>query len=262
MQASKLETLTRLGFAARGLMYILIGFLALKFGKTEGSGGALEYLNSGAGKLLLVAMSAGFLAYGLWRLSEALIDTEGHGDDVKGKVIRTAGLASGIVHLGLAAYALSLSVGTGGKSGSADGTEQGAATALTLPGGQTLLMVAAAALLLAGAYQFVKAVQMSFLRHLDQRVCGKAWVQWSGRLGYAARGSVFLIIAYSLLEAARESSAQEAGGSGEALGSLPGNLQILVAGGLALFGLFSLIEARYRRINNPRVLERLGTIGH
>ena len=257
MQASKFETLTRAGFAARGVMYILIGFLALKFGRTEGSGGALEYLGSGSGQALLVVMALGFLAYGLWRISEAVIDTEGHGDEAKGKAIRAAGLLSGLVHLGLALYALRLVLGGTGSSGSADGAEQGAATTLALPAGQTLLVVAAALLLAAGVYQFVKAAKLGFLRHLDQRASGEAWVQWSGRLGYAARGAVFLIVAYSLWNAARQDSAQQAGGTGEALGSLPPTMQALVAGGLALFGLFSLVEARYRRINDPRVLDRL-----
>ncbi|HEV2080138.1 MAG TPA: DUF1206 domain-containing protein [Allosphingosinicella sp.] len=259
MQASKFQAFTRVGFAARGIMYILIGFLALKFGRTQGSGGALEYLGSGAGQALLLAMALGFLAYGLWRLSEAVIDTEGHGDDTKGKVIRAAGLVSGVVHLGLALYALRLGLGgAGGSSGAPNGAEQGAATTLALPGGQTLLMVAAAILLGAGLYQFVKAAKLGFLRHLDERACRAAWVRWVGRLGYAARGAVFLIVAYSLWTAARQDSAQQAEGTGEALGSLPPTMQAAVAVGLALFGIFSLVEARYRRINDPQVLERLG----
>lgn len=257
VQAGKFEAVTRVGFAARGIMYILIGFLALKFGRNEGSGGALEYLSSGAGRALLAAMALGFLAYGLWRISEAVIDTEGHGDEAKGKVVRAAGLLSGILHLGLALYALRLGLGGGGSGGSTDGAEQGAATTLALPGGQTLLVIAAALLFGAGIYQFIKAVKLGFLRYLDRRASGEAWVQWSGRLGYAARGAVFLIIAYSLWTAARQDSAKQAGGTGEALGSLPPTMQALIAAGLALFGLFSLVEARYRRINDPRVLERL-----
>lgn len=257
MQASKFEAFTRAGFAARGIMYILIGFLALKFGRTEGSGGALEYLDSGAGQALLVAMALGFLGYGLWRISEAVLDTEGHGDDAKGKVIRAAGLVSGVVHLGLALYALRLGLGGGGSSGSG-GAEQGAATTLALPGGQTLLVIASAVLLGAGLYQFIKAAKLGFLRHLDQQACRAAWVRWVGRLGYAARGAVFLIVAYSLWRAARQDSAQQADGTGEALGSLPPTMQAAVAAGLALFGIFSLVEARYRRINDPQVLERLG----
>jgi len=258
MQAGKFETVTRIGFAARGIMYIIIGWLALKSGRTEGSGGALEYLSSGGGKILLGLMALGFLGYGLWRLSEALMDTEGHGTDGKGMAVRAGGFVSGLIHLGLAFYAARLASGQGG-GGSSDGAEQSAATALSLPGGQTMLTIVAVILIGVGLYQFVKAVKLGFLRHLDQRAAKEAWVQWAGRLGYAARGLVFLTIGYFLWNAARQESAAQAGGTGDALGSLPPMLQAVVAAGLVLFGLFSLVEARYRRINDPKVLERLGT---
>lgn len=257
MQASKFETMTRIGFAARGIMYLLIGYLALKTGQTEGSGGALEYLNGGAGKLILGVMAIGFLGYGLWRLSEAVLDTEGNGEDGKGMVKRAAGFVSGLIHLGLAFYAVRLASGGGTSGGGPDGAEQGAAAALSLPGGQIMLVAASIVLLVAGLYQFVKAAKLSFLRHIDQRAAKEDWVKWAGRLGYAARGLVFLVMAYFLWNAGRQDSAEQAGGTGEALGSLPPALQTLIAAGLALFGIFSLVEARYRRINDPQVLERL-----
>jgi hypothetical protein len=259
MQAGKFEALTRAGFAARGIMYMLIGFLALKTGRSAGSGGALEYLGSGAGKFLLAAMALGFLGYGIWRLSEALLDTEGNGADGKGIALRTAGFVSGLIHLGLAFYAAQLAAGTGRGGGSSDGAEQGAATALSLPGGQAMVLVAAAILSIAGMYQILKAAKLSFLRHLDGRAAQEAWVQWSGRLGYAARGLVFLAVAYSLWRAGREDSSEEAAGTGDALTSLPPTLQMMVAAGLFFFGLFSFVEARYRRISDPKVLERLGS---
>ena len=255
MQATKLETVTRMGFAARGIMYLLIGFLALKTGSSAGSGGALEHLNGGSAQLLLGLMALGFLGYGFWRVSEAVIDTEGQGDDTQGIIKRAAGFLSGLIHLGLAGYAVKLIRGQGGGGG--DGAEQGAATALALPGGQTLLMLAAAVLFVTGVYQFVKAIKLGFLRHLEQQAAREGWVRWAGRLGYAARGAVFLVISYFLWNAAREASAEQAGSTGEALQSLSPTVQAIVAAGLMLFGLFSLVEARYRRINNPRVLERL-----
>ena len=259
MQVSKFETATRAGFAARGIMYIVIGFLALKSGQAEGAGGALEYLSSETGRILLGLMSIGFLAYGTWRVSEALLNTEGHGDDAKGMAVRAGGFVSGLIHLGLAFYAASLAAGSAAGGGSQDGAEQGAATALALPGGQALLMTAAVVLLVTGIYQFAKALRQGFLRHLDQRVAKKAWVRWAGTLGYAARGVVFLVVAYLAWNAARADSSEQAGGTGEALQSLPDALQMIVGFGFLLFGLFSLIEARYRRINDPQVVERLAS---
>src|SRR5687768_9367081 len=93
------ETLARVGFAARGLMYLVIGYLAIRTGNAEDGSGALDYLSGGGGKLLLAVMAAGFLGYAFWRLSEAAIDSEGHGDDAKGMVARAGGAVSGIIHL-------------------------------------------------------------------------------------------------------------------------------------------------------------------
>jgi hypothetical protein len=68
---------------------------------------------------------------------------------------------------------------------------------------------------------------------------------------------VFAIIGWFVLQAGLSSEAADAGGMEQALGSLSGGLLSAVALGLILFGLFSLVEARYRRINNPDVISRL-----
>ncbi len=80
---------------------------------------------------------------------------------------------------------------------------------------------------------------------------------WLGRAGYAARGIVFVIIGWSLLQAGLSDSAAQAGGMEQALASLSGTLLAGVALGLLLFGLFSFVEARHRRINDPKVAMRL-----
>jgi hypothetical protein len=250
------EALTRLGFAARGLIYILIGFLALQAGRAEDPAGIIEYLGSGAGRLLLGLIALGLLAYGLWRLSEAVVDSEGHGNDARGVAIRIGGAASGVIHLGLGFYAAKLAI-NGGRGSAGDGAEEGAATALALPGGWMLLTLAAAALALTGAYQLVKAAKGDFLGHLDPEAARRAWVKWIGRAGYAARGIVFLVMAWSLWRAGQETRAEQAAGMDQALAALPPNVELIVAAGLLLFGLFSLVEARYRRINDPHVLARL-----
>jgi len=254
LKVPSLEMLTRIGFAARGIMYVLIGYLALRTGRSEDGSGALAFLSGGGGKLLLAAMALGFLGYGIWRLSESLIDTEGHGSDAKGAAIRIGGAASGLIHLGLAFISAKLAMG-GRAEG--DGTQEGAATALSLPGGPLLVGLAGLALVATGLWQMAKAVRGDFLRQLDGRAAHRPWVIWLGRAGYAARGLVFLVMGWFFVQAASSSDASEAGGMGDALGSLPGGLQIAVALGLLLFGLFSLVEARYRRINDPQVLDRL-----
>lgn len=259
MNVSKMEGLTRLGFAARGVIYFLIGYLALRSGRAEDGSGILEYLNSGSGKLLLGLMALGLLAYGLWRLSEAAIDSEGHGNDAKGLGTRIGGAISGLIHVGLGFYAASLSLG-GSSGGSGGGGTQGStATALSLPGGQVLVTLLAAGLILTGVLQLVKAVRAGFLKHLDPEAAKRAWVKAIGRAGYAARGVVFLIMGWFLWQSSRQSDAAEAGGMDSALASLPPTLQLIVAAGLLLFGVFSMVEAVYRRVTDPHVLDRLGT---
>jgi hypothetical protein len=256
LSVPSLEILTRIGFAARGIMYAIIGYLALRFGRSEGGSGALRYLAEGNGKALLAVMALGFVAYGVWRLSEALVDTEGHGADAKGMAARIGGAVSGIVHLGLAFLAINLAFGQA-SGGSGGGAEQGAAAALRLPGGAVLLTLTGVALIGTGLWQLLKAIRADFLRHLDGQAAQQAWVMWLGRAGYAARGIVFVIIGWFVLQAGLSSEAEQAGGMEQALASLSGALLSAVALGLLLFGLFSFVEARFRRINDPNVLSRL-----
>jgi hypothetical protein len=256
--AGRMETATRVGFAARGIMYLLIAFLALWSGRTEDGLGAMKLLDSGIGRVVLGPMAIGFVAYGVWRLAEAWIDSEGHGSDAKGLAHRAGGVVSGIIHLGLGFYTAKLALGRPAGGG---GAESGAATTLSLPGGEALLMIAAAALLVTGMANLGKAVKAEFLQHLDGRVARETWVKWVGRGGYAARAVVFAIMGWFCWRAAEAASASQAGGIGEALEWLTGWPRLLVAAGLGLFGIFSLVEARYRRINDPNVLARLQEAG-
>lgn len=256
--ASRMEKATRLGFAARGIMYLLIAFLALSSGRTEDGAGALKLLDSGGGRVVLGMMAIGFFAYGVWRLAEAAIDSEGHGSEAKGLAVRAGGAVSGLIHLGLGVYAVRLAAGRPAESG---GAESGAATTLSLPGGEALLMAAAAALLATALVNLLKAAKGGFLKHLDAGAAGRSWVKWVGRGGYAARGVVFMIMALFCWRAGQAANASRAGGMDEALDWLTGWPRLLVAAGLGLFGLFSLVEARHRRINNPKVVARLQSAG-
>src|SRR3954469_1925111 len=206
----KMEMLTRLGFAARGLMYMLVGFLAVWWGRAEDASGALKYLNGGGGKPVLLIMAVGFAAYALWRLLGAALDSEGHGSGPRGIAIRLGHVGSGLIYTGFAYTAARLALGGHGGQGSSARAREGAAMALSLPGGQALLAAAAIALLVGGGYQFVKAARGKFLRHLDPRAANAGWVQVTGRAGYAARGMVFLVIAWFVGQAALHHRAGEA----------------------------------------------------
>jgi len=165
--------------------------------------------------------------------------------------VRLGGAGSGLIHLGFGIGAV-LAVLHARGGGGADGPENGAAMALSLPGGDWLLYLGAAAAAGAGIQQFRKAWTLKFLRHFKPETRDRPWIAWLGRVGYSARGAVFLIVGWLLVRAAQTHSAGVAGGIDDALGSLPRTVQLAVAAGVMVFGLFSLTEALYRRIPAAR----------
>ncbi len=250
-----LEMAARLGFAARAVTYGAIGYLALRVGRTEDSQGVLSFVQGTGGSIVLSLMAIGFAGYGLWRLSEAAVDSEGQGSDAGGIVKRLGGAISGIVHLFLCWGAVRLLVW--GEESSGNAAEQGASTMLRFPGGSFALIAVAAVLLGLAAYQIVKAIKLGFLKHLSPDAAQRPWVGWVGRAGYLARGIVFAATALFMWHASDSSRAAEAGGLEQALDSFPEWLRLIVAAGLFLFGVFSAVEAVYRRITDTQVVERL-----
>ena len=244
---SKFQWLARFGFVMRGLLYIVIAWLVIRTGRTEDLTGAMEYLGHGLGRGMMIFVVAGMAGYGLWRVSDAAFGMDSGRHHPKAWRRRIAAASSGAIYLFLAYKALRIMFGQRGHVG---GVQQNAATALHLPAGDLALFIAAAVLAGAGIVQLWKAGSCSFLHHLDD-AAHHPLAKWLGRIGYAARGVVFLTVAWLLARAALDHRATEAGGLEQALDALRGPLQFPVAAGLALFGAYSLIEARYRSIHKP-----------
>jgi hypothetical protein len=244
---SKFQWWARFGFVTRGLLYIVIAWLVIVTGRTEDLTGAMEYVDHGIGRGLTMLIVAGMAGYGLWRVSDAAFGMDSGRHHSKARRRRIAAGASGAIYLFLAYKALRIMLQ--GYSDSGDAHEH-AASALNLPAGALLLGVAAAVLGGAGVVQLWKAVSCSFLKHLDEPA-SRPLAKWLGRIGYAARGIIFLTVGWLLARGALHHSAAEAGGLEQALDSLSGPLQFPVAAGLALFGAYSLVEARYRSIHKP-----------
>lgn len=244
----KFQWFTRLGFAARGLLYILIALLAINTGRTEDLTGAIEYVGHGFGKILLIAISAGLATYGLWRLSDAAFGTEHPGTEWKALGMRAVYGGIGLIYLYLAYKAVRVVLA--GRTAAMSTAEQ-ADTVLDLPGGDLALAAVALGLAMAGANQLWKTVHCKFMRRLREGAGEKPWIKWMGRLGYASRGIIFLVVAWTIFRAASHHQPNEAGNLESALDILRGPFLVPIAAGLMLFGLFSLVEARYRRIHRP-----------
>lgn len=256
----RMTLLARVGFAARGLVYILIGWFALDVavngGQVKDNQGALGTLASAPlGHALLAICAVGFVGYAIWRLTEAVTDPENRMRDLKGRFALAGYAVSGITHLVLATAAARLALRQTAVQGGSPGdrsAETWSAWLLAQPGGMLMLIVVGLCFFAVAAAQAVKAYQARF-DELDAQVPAPRYVRWVGRCGYAARALIFAIIGWFLIMAATTHDADRAGGLGEALKQLraqPEGAAILsvVAFGLALFGVFSLIEARYRRI--------------
>lgn len=256
----RMTLLARLGFAARGLVYIIIGWfatdVAINGGEIKDNQGALGTLaDAPLGTALLIMCVVGFLGYAAWRLTEAVMDPENRSRDMKGRFDRAGYAISGIAHLTLATAAARIAMR---QSSAEDGTpgdrsaESWSAWLLDQPGGTVLLTVVGAVLFAVAAAQGIKAYKARF-DELDGDTPAPHYVRWVGRLGYSARAVIFAIIGWFVIMAAANHDAEQAGGLGEALKQLraqsEGAIVLgVVAVGLMMFGLFSLIEARYRRI--------------
>ena len=248
-EEGKFQWLARLGFVTRGLLYILIAGLVILTGRTEDLTGAIAYLGRGIGRWLLIFIAAGMTGYGIWRLADAAFGMDSGRHHAKAWRLRIAAAFSGAIYLGLAYKTFTLLFG--GHIAD-DGAEASTRTALHMPVGQLLVLGTGLVLVCAGIVQGYKAASCSFLEKLDERA-REPWAKWLGRIGYAARGVIFLIVGYLLASAGLHDDALEAGGLEQALDLLAGPTRFAVAVGLAVFGCYSLVEARFRSIHKPPV---------
>jgi hypothetical protein len=257
-RSSGFEWLARAGFVARGLIYGLIGILAIKLalgagGKTTDQEGALKTIaQQPFGQVLLILVAIGLAGYALWRLIHALI---GHGPENSDSTFdRVAAFGSGIVYAGRCAIAIEILLGSGGNS--SGNTHKTTAGVLAWPAGTWLVGIAGAVLIGIALYQGYRGLSRDFLEdsktdEMSPKV--RSWIEWIGTFGHLARMVVFGLVGVFLIKAAIDANSNKAVGLDGALAKLAHAsygpfLLGLVAAGLVAFGVYSLTDARYRRI--------------
>lgn len=256
---TRLQTFARLGFLARAVVYILLGYFALTTAGSPGPTGILaEIKDAPAGTALLALVGLGLVGYGIYRLYGAAIGLDAHGTGAKAVGERIGHAASGLAHLFLAYVALKGAFGdSGGPAEGGQQTGEAAGTVAAMPGGDILLYLVGLGFLLAALSQAKKAYTAHFMAELDPDVPRLA--EPIGRVGFGARAIVFLVIGWQILSHMLAGRPEAVGGIEQALTSLrdTGWLFTLVAIGLLLFGVYSLVMARYRTIRDDDIIARL-----
>ncbi len=254
MARSLIDPIARLGFVARGVLYVVVGILDARAaagagGRTTDARGAVREIGRfDTTGVLLLLLAAGLAGYALWRFVQAWRDLDGKGGGPKGLAVRASYVASGLGHLGLALTA-------GGYGVSRVGIRGWVARAMA-EFGPWAVGIAGAVVIGVGVWQFVKAWKAKFEEHLrTDRMTARArlWARRIGRFGLSARGVTFLVIGWFLVQAALHVNTREVKDVGGALRALQQQeygawVLGVVALGLVSYGLLSFVEARFRRI--------------
>ena len=263
------EKFARLGYAARGAVYLIIGGLALlaavgSGGRATDSKGALQaLLEAPFGSVLLAVVATGFVCFAAWRLAQAFLDVDRLGHERKALMRRAAYGGSAAVYVGLAFTAASTLLGhhrEGGDQSARDWT----AALLSEPFGRWLVAAVGVAFAIGGLAMARRGWTERFDR-LALSPDARRWAVPMGRVGFFARALVCLIVAGFLMLAALHANSSDARGLAGALKSLqqqPYGWALLGATALGLFafGAFQFVTAAYRRIDAPSPAEAIGGV--
>jgi len=261
-QGTWVDGLARYGLVAKGFSYGLVGVLAAllavgRGGQAASREGALEvFAGEAYGKALLVALGLGFIAYGLWRLVQAIFDRDDEGTGVKGIAKRVGYVGRAAVYGVLAWGAFALLDGTGNDESQTGEARKATAHVLDWPAGRWLVALGGLILVGVGVFNGYRAVTQKFEDKWKSGEMTGFERRWGPRLssvGLLARFVVFSLIGVFLVKAAYQYDSQEAIGLDGALRKLVDAsygpvLLGIVAAGLICYAVFCFFEARYRRV--------------
>lgn len=254
--SGEINVLARFGLVARGIIYVVIGAIALMLAlgaarHAPDRTGALEAIASKPfGYILLWVVTIGFGGLALWKIVQAAVARL---NPTKAHRLRAIGSAIGYTIACVTTYWF---VRFGRVPASSDTTSRDlTATVMSHSGGPFLVLLAGVIAVVAGIYMVIEALRLEFTRYLRMGWMSRRTqdtVVTLGRFGYAARGVIVFLIGLTLIDAAASYNPAKATGVDGALRTIAGwpfgpVLLILVALGLIAFGVLSFLEAKWRR---------------
>lgn len=252
---------SRIGYGARGLVYLGVGVIALLAAtdlvpRTTGTQGVLEtWAKWPLGLFLIGAVGCGLLGFALWRTLQTILDADHHGVSPKGLVVRAGQAISGLVYgaLSFSAFELLDAFEDVGEADETHGIPDTVALVMNYPHGDSLVLLAGVMALIAAMGFVIQGLAQDFAKRLecDDRLC--RWAVPLAKVGYVARGLATIPVGLFLIKAGLAARAADAKSWGDALQTVeqqPLGSWVLgtIALGLMAFGAFGLVEARFRRI--------------
>jgi hypothetical protein len=249
--------LARAGLTARGIIYILIGLIAILVAlghsaQEADQQGAIQLLaGKPYGLVALWLLAIGFVAYALWRLSEAVFGVTGEGN---GAGPRLKSLGRSVIYAGFAV--LTFKAISGAHSSQSRQQQDLTAKAMQHPAGQWLVGIVGLIVVIAGLVLVMEGFRRKFMKHLQTAQMSpktRRVVKLLGTVGTMARGAVFALAGILVIEAAVTHKASKSGGIDKALLTLRNQpfgevLMLAAALGLLIFGVYGLCEARWRKV--------------
>lgn len=257
---NKLEWIARFGYAARGTVYALTAAMALLSsfggGRPDSKSAMQILLGQPFGQIWLGLIGVGLVGFIVWRLVQAIFNTDRHDSDARGYGTRAVLLVSAATYTSLASFAIGHAFRLGFGGGSSDGGSSWTNWLMSQPFGRYLVGLLALAILASGVAQIMRGALRRYRKYFGRDWKEGTWLDAVCMYGLVARGTIFLIVGVFFLYAAFAVDPQQAGSSADALiwvrqlpfGSL---VYVVVALGLFAFGAYGFIEARYRIVDPP-----------